>query len=177
MWGTPRTSCLRSGSTARTSAHSWPPSSRSEPPTQPLLLLSEAPCSGRGGQTHPSNALWPYPPHRSHHAWDLEEKSAPPRVGGPGEGHGAGRGWWTYIKLLGGPMSGGLPHLRVYECVRTCVSHWPLLLPTSPCRFFSSEQHKTGKPIPGEPPGHHLSPSLSAFPEWNGSWSRVPVSS
>lgn len=45
-WETPRMSCLRSGSTARTSAHSWPPSSRSEAHPSPAPHSPEAPGSG-----------------------------------------------------------------------------------------------------------------------------------
>lgn len=64
----------------------------------------------------------------------------------------------------------GLLHLGVYVCACVCTCMCvcmhtyvfsPLLLPLCPCRFFSSEQYRTGKPNPGETPGNHLSFSHS----------------
>lgn len=64
----------------------------------------------------------------------------------------------------------GLLHLGVYVCACVCTCMCvcmhtyvfsPLLLPLCSCRFFSSEQYRTGKPNPGETPGNHLSFSHS----------------
>lgn len=82
-WETPRMSCLRSGSTARTSAHSWPPSSRSEAHSSPTPHSLEAPGSGWAADT-PEKCSPQHLPAWSHHTWDLGRKITSPRVGSPG---------------------------------------------------------------------------------------------
>ncbi|KAK2507673.1 hypothetical protein MC885_011711 [Smutsia gigantea] len=97
----------------------------------------------------------------------IQEEKVCPFQGGraqagepPGEGRGhstalRGRGWPIYAPSHGRvPRVCELLHLRVYECVFTCLTGLSIgnagHLPTCPCRFFRSEQHRTGKPIPDQ---------------------------